>query len=464
MNQIIANNPNTYKNPHSTSQHTLKSSTQSSHKPTIICLIGDNVNGLGDNTIALDMLLAIKRIYDCYLVVFARNVLQELLSELDIVDEFCLLEGELTNPINKTHINAYHAHYLITGSCKKWQLRFLRSTNVRTIITRMKLATLLSPRIRSVAIFNRHITHREAGLLYARAVDSRHFDRMIDSVDYCDCMVANDSTASRQRQSRVRAALRESLVWIGREDIVPDFAWDKQLESKIAFTRAHRSLVESNRPRTLRKLTLANIMRESKPESSVDPRLNPSALSVSSSSMPLYLILVNPFSVLARYSLPPHLWLRLIDRISTLPYCVPVVCTYDKVHSQFMEAICAYDSASENSLPESSQATNNPQNTSMHHRLQERCIIYRNTSSLLDLAALIGQMSVIISPSTGALHLAANLYTPTIALFPRDDDIRWRTQDKRFCFLPNPTTTLSDEEGAQVIENIITMLESMLKL
>lgn len=466
MNQATLN---TQKNFNITSSlcQPLNSGAQSSQKLTIICLIGDHVNGLGDNAIAIDMLLAIKRIYTCHLVVLARNVLQELLSELDIIDDFCLLEGELTNPINRAHINAYHAHYLITGSCKKWQLHFLRSTNVRTIITRMKFATLLSPRIRSVAIFNRHITHREIGLLYARAVDSGYFDRMIDSVDYRDCMVVNDSMASWQRRFRVRAALCESLARLGREDIVLDLAWDRQLESKIAFTRTHRWLVESNRPRTLRKLTLANIMRESKeskPESSVDSSLNPIALSVSGSSTPLYLILVNPFSVLARYSLPLHLWLRLIDRISVLPYCVPVVCTYEKVHSQFMEAICAYDSASENSLPESSQTTNSAQNTSIHHRLQERCIIYHNTSSLLDLAAVIGQMSVVISPSTGALHLAANLYTPTIALFPRDEDIRWRAQDKRFCFIPSPTAMLSDEEGMHVIEDIIAMLESMLKL
>ena len=91
--------------------HKHLSHTNNTNKPTIIFLHADNVNGLGDNVIALDSLLALKRIYQARLVVFARETLQELLEGLDFVDEFSLLEGELTTAVNREKINAYNATY-----------------------------------------------------------------------------------------------------------------------------------------------------------------------------------------------------------------------------------------------------------------------------------------------------------------------------------------------------------------
>lgn len=477
-----------------TSPNLPESTTQ---KPswTIIALIGDHVNGLGDNIIALDMLLALKRVYGCHLVVFAREVLQELLSGLDFVDELHLLEGDLTNPINKSRIDACHARYLITGSCKKWQLRFLLSTNVKTIITRMKLATLLSPRIRSVGIFERSITHRECGLLFARAVDRRCFDRVIDSVDYRACMVIDPARSSaaqqkgtqneqeqRQRQRHIRGFLRESLGRLGRSDLLGDELLSQQLESKIAYTRAHRRLVESGRSRKMRRLTLANAVLESSVlesrakdsmagESSLDSA--PSALSVGGTSTPLYLVMVNPFSVTTTHSMPLRLWLTLIDRISTLPNCVPVICTYDKVHEPFMAALHAYESGLDSrdvypAAPEStgldSSTLDSRESKSARQSLHDRCIIYHNTSSLLTLATLVAHMSVVVTPFTGLLYLAANLYTPTIEICAKDTILRWRAQDKRHCFLPSPTATLTDKEALQVIDDTISTLRAMLKL
>lgn len=117
---------------------------------TIVVIHADSVNGLGDNVIILDALLAMKRIYRASLVVFARDVLQKLLKGLDFVDEFCLLEGSLTTAINRERINAYQPRYLLSLSCKAWQLRFFASTNARTIITRAKLANILRPRFSPV--------------------------------------------------------------------------------------------------------------------------------------------------------------------------------------------------------------------------------------------------------------------------------------------------------------------------
>lgn len=380
-------------------------------KPTIIFLHADNVNGLGDNVIALDSLLALKRIYQAHLVVFARDTLQELLEGLDFVDEFCLLEGELTTAINREKINAYNATYLLSLSCKTKALRFFASTNAATIITRAKLANILRKRFRPVLLLNPSITHRQTLLLLARAIDKARFDKHIDSIDFLDSRV---KSSDKQKQEIARF-LSTELTRFCRSD----FNGNATLESKIAFTKAHRAHTPSSQT------------------------LSPLALSLSSSQTPLYLICINPFTIAATHTLHLESYLTLIDKVAALPNCIPCICTYGKTHALLQEALQDY-------------------NATHSCTLQDHCIIYHNQGDLHNLAAFLETMSCIITGSTGALHLAENLFTPSIALVSHTDTKRWGSQDKRYIIIQEPLSSISKELESSVIDSSIAKLQELL--
>lgn len=376
---------------------------------TIVVIHADSVNGLGDNVIILDALLAMKRIYRASLVVFARDVLQELLKGLDFVDEFCLLEGNLTAAINRERINAYQPRYLLSLSCKAWQLRFFASTNARTIITRAKLANILRPRFSPVMLLDSSSTHREMFLLLARKIDKARFDSKIDSIDFADSRVKASDKDS------VIAFLAQSLKRFSRDD----FNHNANLQAKIAFTKAHRAHTPSSQT------------------------LSPLALSLSSSQTPLFLVCVNPFSIMASHTLHLESYLTLIDKIAALPNCIPCICTYGKTHALLEKALQDY-------------------NSTHSCTLQDRCIIYHNQGDLHNLAAFLESMSCIITPSTGALHLAENLFTPSIALVSLKDTKRWGSQDKRYCIIKEPLAHITKSQESAIIESTFAMLQSLL--
>lgn len=380
------------------------------NKPTIIFLHADNVNGLGDNVIALDSLLALKRIYQARLVIFARDTLQELLEGLDFVDEFCLLEGELATAINREKINAYNATYLLSLSCKTKALRFFASTNAATIITRAKLANILRKRFRPVLLLNPSITHRQTLLLLARAIDKTRFDKHIGSIDFLDSRV---KSSDKQKQE-IAHFLAAELTRFCRSD----FNGNASLQAKIAFTKAHRANAPGNPP-------------------------NPLALSLSSSQTPLYLICINPFTIAATHTLHLESYLTLIDKVAALPNCIPCICTYGKTHALLQEALQDY-------------------NATHSCTLQDRCIIYHNQGDLHNLAAFLEMMSCIITGSTGALHLAENLFTPSIALVSHTDTKRWGSQDKRYIIIQEPLSSISKELESSVIDSSIAKLQELL--
>lgn len=387
-----------------------QSHANDTNKPTIIFLHADNVNGLGDNVIALDSLLALKRIYQARLVIFARDTLQELLEGLDFVDEFCLLEGELATAINREKINAYNATYLLSLSCKTKALRFFASTNAATIITRAKLANILRKRFRPVLLLNPSITHRQTLLLLARAIDKTRFDKHIGSIDFLDSRV---KSSDKQKQEIARFLAAE-LTRFCRSD----FNGNATLESKIAFTKAHRANAPGSPP-------------------------NPLALSLSSSQTPLYLICINPFTIAATHTLHLESYLTLIDKVAALPNCIPCICTYGKTHALLQEALQDY-------------------NATHSCTLQDRCIIYHNQGDLHNLAAFLEMMSCIITGSTGALHLAENLFTPSIALVSHTDTKRWGSQDKRYVIIQEPLSSISKELESSVIDSSIAKLQELL--
>lgn len=146
---------------------------------------------------------------------------------------------------------------------------------------------------------------------------------------------------------------------------------------------------------------------------------------------------------MASHTLHLESYLTLIDKIAALPNCIPCICTYGKTHALLEKALQDYSSTHSCTL-------------------QDRCIIYHNQGDLHNLAAFLESMSCIITPSTGALHLAENLFTPSIALVSLKDTKRWGSQDKRYCIIKEPLAHITKSQESAIIESTFAMLQSLL--
>ncbi|MCE3047047.1 glycosyltransferase family 9 protein [Helicobacter kayseriensis] len=61
--------------------------------------------------------------------------------------------------------------------------------------------------------------------------------------------------------------------------------------------------------------------------------------------------------------------------------------------------------------------------------------IFENNSDLLNLVELITRMNLVISPSTGNIHIADNLGIPSIGLFSHKDTIKWGGDQMHYVIL-----------------------------
>lgn len=443
--------------------------TYTTHKNPlkIIFLASDRSKGLGDNIISLDILFAIKSMFECHLVVIANAMLKSLLEGFGFYDELFLLEEKLDDVKNIKLINSYHCDFLISGGCKRYQLKILESTNARHIITHAKLYSLLKPRFKtSPTLLYRTLSHKDSLLLFLRCIDKRRFDSMIGALDFTQAKLA----ISEMHRARIAEFLRKELVEKGVLDSGAQIASTSNLGFFSQKARDFRDLVVClMRSRTnetsysmpqffarfAKPSTNQNIKNNqvSKPGAHLDSANLPNTMPADATtpatkpaqSQPKFLVLINPFCLTADKNLTPNGWLKLMDKISQKGCFIPVVATYDKVHDEFIKSLESYDANSEN-----------PRTP-----LKNRIIIYQNDSSFHYLGALIEQMSCVISPSTGTLHLGSNLYIPTIALVSEVDTRRWGTPDARYVVLDTPAESISQSEEDAAINRAIELLEQI---
>lgn len=152
-----------------------------------------------------------------------------------------------------------------------------------------------------------------------------------------------------------------------------------------------------------------------------------------------FYIMVNPFCWTASHTIQLDDWLNLIKKLIANPQYVIVVVTYDSVHDDFMQKL------------------------SQDSMLYERCLIYRNGNDILYLVEIIARMSCVISPSTGPIHIASNLFIPTIGLYSQYDTIKWATWDKNYVIIPKPTNKLSSKEIDTILIKTMQLLDDGVK-
>lgn len=153
----------------------------------------------------------------------------------------------------------------------------------------------------------------------------------------------------------------------------------------------------------------------------------------------IYPILINPFNRACPYSLHLKSWLLLAKEISKQnSLLLPIIATYPQVHDEFMSFI------KESAIDISD------------------IIIFENDNNLLNLVSLISQVSCVISPSTGAIHVACNQRIPTIGVYPEYDTRRWATHNKQYIFLETTLSEINLQQEHQAIKQILDVLKEML--
>lgn len=118
---------------------------------------------------------------------------------------------------------------------------------------------------------------------------------------------------------------------------------------------------------------------------------------------------------------------------------LPLVITYPKVHSEFITQLEKQDD------------------------LHSSVLVFRNNDDLLNLAEMICRCSVVISPSTGIIHLSSNLGISTIGLYEKSESKKWSTKDNRYVFLKSPKSSLTRQEENLAIAQSIDLLKQILE-
>ena len=378
--------------------------------------------GLGDNVIAMEAIYALKQIHpNAKVVLFSvGGAMERLVSQVDFVDEYHSLEGYL--PEESLHkINKYTYDCIIITKFYSHIFPLLPRLNARKIIIACKGANVLLPllpryrHIRLVPMRNlllQKVGIRAHCLKMVRAMDKKSYDERIKEIDFDKARVKT----TQENKEFVDEFLRHSI------------------------------------------------------SSSID------------TSESFALILVNPFSIMCGHTLSLDGYFRLMRAITTLnpkwgggsyksqktntlemtkssqnhtntnhkashkdtatmthTRLLPLVITYPKVHSEFMAQLEKQDD------------------------LHSSVLVFRNNDDLLNLAEMICRCRVVISPSTGIIHLSSNLGISTIGLYERSESKKWSTKDNRYVFLKSPKSSLTKQEENLAIAQSIDLLKQILE-
>lgn len=90
--------------------------------------------------------------------------------------------------------------------------------------------------------------------------------------------------------------------------------------------------------------------------------------------------------------------------------------------------------------------------------------MFRNNDDILNLVEMISRCAVVISPSTGIIHIASNMCVKTIGLYEKSESTKWRTKDNNYVFLKSPTSSLNKKDENIIIMQTMGLLKRILGL
>lgn len=162
---------------------------------------------VGDNIMTFPALYALKKIYDCRVVVFGNALMCEMLRYCEFVDERVDI-GYLSEDSIPT-IDSYHCDVIILTNSRRAFIKNLQATNAKLIITPIKLFALFAMRVRTPSLYllyaYRNLPEWQRHLLLVRCVDSKKYDEKKLSLDFTQAKIR---TAKEHREF-ARACMRD---------------------------------------------------------------------------------------------------------------------------------------------------------------------------------------------------------------------------------------------------------------
>ena len=461
--------------------------------------------GLGDNLCALKSLYLAKKAYNAKIIIFGNGIFKQILSYCRFLDSTDLVVDishlcEHSLPIVACH----KCDYFILTNPKSHYIRLLSALHT-PIITPLKFPSLFSAKAKCppLAFFPLYSKLRADNALCAlvRLIDKKAFDsfcaNLIDSVrnplDLTQTGLADfDSNFASKDLANARLARAKSstkslagggkhykqksrhISWLNFAPKMAqlDFALKDEIKLQVPNPKIAQSFLRQcvkNYKKDLQNKTLETpidscLFRDSKidftkadsTKSSTNSTKNPTLANLTSAKscppnptfantspqLPQpFIICINPFSNAATHTLPLEAFCELISRILALPNCCVLVITFPSVHNEFVAKV------------------------SSHHSLQSqksKLFIYPNDNTLSNLIALLGFQSLLISPSTGTIHLASNLGIKTIGLYSSKDTTRWATRDNLYTIIPTQKSRLTQKQISNIIDKTIYKIQRLI--
>lgn len=487
-----------------------RQSTMSPTMPSKLTLGFLHHYGLGDNLMLLKSLYLAKRAYNCNLIIFGNALFKQILSYVDFLDSTDLVVDishlrEESLPIVARH----KCDYFILTNPKAHYIRLLSKLDT-PIITPLKFPSLFSSKAKCPPLtffpLYRKLRADNAICALVRLIDKRAFDSFVaNSIDRAQnladlasndlagtdfansdlasaswqmfnlaypnpCALAGGGQHYKQKSRRITDFERkmEYLDTIIKDEIklkapnpkiaqsflserVENYIKDLQnktcktpidsrpackRDSKMDFTKID-STKSSTNP-TLANLSHTNITTANHtPINTTCKKLS----HITHNPPHPFIICINPFSNAATHTLPLEAFLELISKVLALPNVCVLLITFPSVHNEFVAKVQS------------------------HCKLQaqkSKLFIYQNDNTLSNLIALLGFQSLLISPSTGTIHLASNLGIKTIGLYSRKDTTRWATHDKLYTIIPCKKSLLTQKHCAKIIDKTLSQIQSLI--
>lgn len=337
-------------------------------------------NGVGDTIISIKALYIAKTLYGAKCVLFGEKIAHTLCAGLDFIDEVVVL------PYNRQGfiLNQYQAQILAQN----------KELNATKLYAQKPKILSKPPRENSAKIDKK--ANKIATQNLIDTFDSHHLDYLIVSSPRS----INIALAKSTNAKKILCATKLTSLFSPKCKTLPIYA-KKDTYKKVSFEEILCLFVRMINP----KIYDENI-------SSLD--FAPTALATTQAhksriaeflhkqKLSKHLILLNPFSVSGLYSLSKNAFLDIVARVQAkYSDCTCIIATYPKVHSEFVHLCDKYPKKLKNLL------------------------IFPNDDDIFNLIELCKRVSCVITPSTGVAHIAANVGTPTVALYGKQDINRW---------------------------------------
>ncbi|RDU53403.1 glycosyltransferase family 9 protein [Helicobacter sp. MIT 01-3238] len=445
-----------------------RQSTMSPTMPSKLTLGFLHHYGLGDNLMLLKSLYLAKRAYNCRLIIFGNALFKQILNFVDFLDSTDLVVDISHLCEESLPIVAYHkCDYFILTNPKAHYIRLLSKLDT-PIITPLKFPSLFCAKAKCppLAFFLLYRKLRADNALCAlvRIVDKKAFDSFVAnsidraqnladlaSNDLADNNFANSDLASASWQMFNLAHPNPCALAGGgqhykqKSRCIIDF--ERKMEQLDTIIKDEIKLKAPN-PKIAQSFLrerVENYIKDLQNKTlQINTPTNPTCTKLPHITHNLphpFIICINPFSNAATHTLPLEAFLELISKVLALPNVCVLLITFPSVHNEFMSQVQS------------------------HRELQaqkSKLFIYQNDNTLSNLIALLGFQSLLISPSTGTIHLASNLGIKTIGLYSRKDTTRWATQDKLYTIIPKEKSLLTQKHCAKIIDKTLSQIQSLI--